>query len=420
MIKDQFTADPTARLFNGKIYVYPSHDIVPPEGEGRAGWFNMADYHVFSSADLVTWEDHGVILSQKEVPWADKDAYSMWAPDAVEKNGKYYFYFPTRGKGAGNGEGGFSIGVATADKPEGPFIPQEEPIQGVTGIDPNVFIDKDGQAYLYWSQGKIYGARLQGNMLSLASDPIIFRELPQEGHIEGPFVFEREGIYYLTYPHVANKIERLEYATGNDPLGPFTPQGVIMDESDSGTWTNHHSITEFKDQWILFYHDNDLSPDFDKNRSIKADSLFFNKDGSIQKVIPSLRGVGVTDATQKIEIDRYSGKSPDASVAFIEPEDTFKGWYIALNSNEWVQYNQVEFPEGLKKVKIRASSGSGGVLQLRLKNVKGPVISEITVPENKGWTIIEAKLQNYTPGKHNLVVVVKQNAAKVDWVSFSK
>ena len=133
-------------------------------------------------------------------------------------------------------------------------------------------------------------------MLELDSEVKVLGELPAKGLKEGPYVFERNGIYYLTYPHVENKIERLEYAISNNPLGPFKVTGVIMDESPTGCWTNHHSAIQFKDQWYLFYHDRDYSPNFDKARSIRLDSLFFNSDGTIKKVIPTLRGVGLTDA----------------------------------------------------------------------------------------------------------------------------
>ncbi|HEX2935409.1 MAG TPA: family 43 glycosylhydrolase [Bacteroidales bacterium] len=155
IIRDQFTADPTARVFGDKVYLFPSHDIPTPPNEGlRKDWFCMADYHVFSSANLTDWTDHGMILSQTTVPWADPKAYSMWAPDCIFRNGKYYFYFPTApDKSQGRG---FSIGVAIADKPEGPYIPEPKPIAKVRGFDPYVFIDKDGQAYLYWSMGGIF------------------------------------------------------------------------------------------------------------------------------------------------------------------------------------------------------------------------------------------------------------------------
>lgn len=291
LIMTQFTADPSARVFNGKVYIYPSHNILATPGHGKPGWFCMQDYHVFSSANLTDWTDHGVIVSQNKVPWADSTAYSMWAPDCIERDGKYYFYFPTVAK-AGGGRG-FSVGVAIADKPEGPFVPQPLPIAGIHGIDPNVQIDKDGQAYIYWAQGNLYGAKLKANMLELASEPVKLEGFPDKGLKEGPYLFARKGIYYMTYPHVADKIERLEYAMSDNPLGPFKYAGVLMDESASGCWTNHQSVIEFKNQWYLFYHNDDLSPNFDKNRSVRADSLFFNQDGTIRKVNPTLRGVGL-------------------------------------------------------------------------------------------------------------------------------
>ncbi|MBO9684106.1 MAG: family 43 glycosylhydrolase, partial [Flavisolibacter sp.] len=189
-------------------------------GKGRVGWFCMEDYHVFSSANLTDWTDHGMIVTQNKVPWVRPDSYSMWAPDCTERNGKYYFYFPTSPNDTSFGRG-FTIGVAIADKPEGPYVPQPTPIKGVRGIDPNVFIDKDGQAYLYWSQGNIYAAKLKDNMVELASEVVTLKDLPTQGLKEGPYLFERNGTYYLTFPHVADKIERLEYATSNSPLVPF-------------------------------------------------------------------------------------------------------------------------------------------------------------------------------------------------------
>ncbi len=420
-ITDQFTADPTARVFNGKVYVYPSHDILAVEGKGRPGWFCMEDYHVFSSPNLVDWTDHGVIVSQHNVPWVDSTSYSMWAPDCVEKNGKYYFYFPARQKG-NDPRQGFTIGVAVADAPEGPFTPQPEPIKNVRGIDPNVLIDKDGQAYLYWSMGHIFVAKLADNMLELASEPMIIENLPGKGLKEGPFVFERNGIYYLTFPHVENKTERLEYAMGSSPLGPFTMTGVIMDESPTGCWTNHHSIVEFNGQWYLFYHHNDLSPKFDKNRSIRIDSLFFNEDGTIRKVIPTLRGVGLTDAARNIQIDRYSRISETgASIAFLDTLNTFAGWKTVFEQkNAWIQYNSVDFgSKKLKSVYVKAASPSGGMLQIRLDGVDGPVIATVKIPKSADWNVFKAPLKKYRPGVHHLTVVsAADTPVEIDWLSF--
>lgn len=263
LIMDQFTADPTARVFDGKVYVYPSHDV-----NCGTDWFCMKDYHVFSSENLIDWTDHGVIVDQKEVEWVNSTGNSMWAPDAIEKDGKYYFYFPSVAD-TNSGERGFKIGVAVSDNPYGPFEPEKTPIEGISGIDPGIFIDNDGQAYISWSgRGNLVIAKLKDNMKELASEPVVVEGVPKTGLSEGPFMFERNGIYYFTYPLVIEKTEALVYATGDNPLGPFEYKGVFMDEHPSSCWTNHHSMIEYKDQWYLFYHHNDLSPDFDKNRSI--------------------------------------------------------------------------------------------------------------------------------------------------------
>ena len=294
IISDQFTADPTARVFDNKVWLYPSHDIVPPAGQ-RQDWFCMEDYHVFSSENLTDWTDHGVILSQEQVPWGKPDGYAMWAPDCVEKDGTYYFYFPDAPR-----EGrGFAIGVATAKHPEGPFKPEKEPIKGISGIDPCVLVDDDGQAYIYWSGMGLRGAKLKANMKEVDGEMMVMEGLP-EGFKEGPFVFRRGEWYYLTFPWVRGKktaendnpTETLAYAMSKSPLGPWQFKGLIMAEHVNGCWTNHHSLVEYRGQWFLFYHHNDLSPNDDKRRSVCIDRVSFNFDGTIQQVSPTRRGVG--------------------------------------------------------------------------------------------------------------------------------
>jgi len=420
IIRDQFTADPTGRVFNGKMYLFPSHDIPAPESFPRKDWFCMEDYHVFSSSNLTEWTDHGVIVSQEKVEWVNPTSFSMWAPDCIERNGKYYFYFPANVK---TGRG-FGIGVAIADKPEGPYIPEKEPIANVRGIDPCVFIDKDGQAYIYYSLNRIFAAKLKDNMTELASEPVVLGDLPTKGLVEGPFFFERNGKYYLTYPHVENKIERLEYAMGDNPLGPFKVTGVIMDETPMGTWTNHHSLVQYNGQWYLFYHQSAYSPKFDKNRSAQIDSLFFNPDGTIKKVIPTNRGVGITSALSKIEIDRYSHTSPEGvSIAFMDTTNTFKGWKAILNNpNSWITYNAVDFgSKKLKSVQVNASSQTGGTLQIRLNKSDGLLLAEVKVPKSTALNIVNTRLLKYQKGIHNLVMVLKDNSnVEVDWIQFTR
>ena len=374
----------------------------------------MEDYHVFSSDNLTDWTDHGVIVTQTEVPWLTKINYDMWAPDCVEKDGKYYFYFPVGGR----------IGVAIADKPEGPYTVQEQPVNGIRGIDPCVLFDKEGQAYIFTSMGRIMVAKLKDNMVDIEGEVLTIENLPTQGLIEGPFAMELNGKYYLTYPHVENNIERLEYAMSDSPMGPYKPVGVIMDESESGCWTNHHSIVQFKGQWYLFYHDRDYSPNFDKNRSVRIDRLSFNPDGTIQKVIPTLRGVGISDAKQKIEIDRYSKISETgASIALLDTVNTFKGWETILeNKNAWIQYNDVDFgKKKFKTLQVLAKSSEGGTVQVRLDSVDGPVLSEVKIPQSNDWKVIEAGKINFEKGVHDLFVVLADDGqAQIDWMKFQK
>lgn len=420
IITNQFSADPSARVFEGRVYLYPSHDIPAGEGRGRPGWFCMEDYHVFSSGNLVDWTDHGVIISQDKVPWVNAKTFSMWAPDCISRYGKYYFYFPAPANDTTSGRG-FSIGVAVSDKPYGPFAPQPVPIRNVHGVDPNPFIDKDGQAYLYWAARNIYAVKLKDNMLELAGEPQLIQSLPDTGLKEGPYMFERNGKYYMTYPHVQNKTERLEYAMGDSPMGPFKVAGVIMDESPE-CWTNHQSIIEFKNQWYLFYHHNDLSPNFDKNRSVRVDSLFFNDDGTIRKVIPTLRGVGLTDASREIQIDRYSLKSEKgASIVFLDTLKRFEGWKTILDTaNAWIQYNSVDFGNhNFGNVHARALSETGCTLELRLDRVDGPLVSRVELGRTNGWSEVNSPVSACQPGIHNVIVLLRINGkVELDWIRF--
>lgn len=416
IIRDQFSADPTAKVFEGKLYLYPSHDIPSPI-ERLKKWFCMADYHVFSSDNLTDWKDHGVIVSQTHVPWVQPDSYTMWAPDCVYKDGKYYFYFPAALRGT---EKDFAVGVAISDKPYGPFTPQMQAIEGVNGIDPCVLIDTDGQSYIYWAGQGMYMAKLKDNMTELASDPIPVSELP-DGFKEGPFVFERKGKYYFTFPWVKDKTEKLAYCMGDSPMGPFEFKGIIMDESPTDCWTNHHSIVEYQGQWYLFYHHNDYSPDFDKNRSVRVDSLSFNADGTICKVTPTLRGVGITDARTRIQIDRYSSiSSTGASIDFIDEADKFQGWKVVFNQkNAWLQYNRVDFGnEKVQELTVRARSASGGVLQVRTGK-SGKLIATIRIPRSKEWVENRVPVALAPTGIQDLYVSLQSGSqVEVDWIGF--
>ena len=447
VIRDLFSADPTARVFRGKVYIYPSHDIVPPAGQ-RQDWFCMADYHVFSSENLTDWTDHGVIVSQEKVPWGKPDGYSMWAPDCVEKDGKYYFYFPN---GPKSGRG-FAVGVAVSDSPEGPFVPEPEPIKGIMGIDPCVLLD-EGAAYIYWSGMGIRGAKLKDNMKELDGELQEVQmprregmpEMPPmkvggqqmeglpDGFKEGPFAFRRGDWYYLTFPWVREEggTETLAYAMSRNPLGPWDFKGIIMAEHTNRCWTNHHSLVEYKGQWYLFYHTNFFSPKDDKRRSVCIEKVAFNADGTIQEVKPTMRGVGINQATERIEIDRYSSASGDIQTAYVDTADAKLGACVTLTEKEsWVKYEGVDFgsiTDGYLTIGVRA--GGNTEVYVREGSAKGKVIAKVpvTVKSENGpfrrdmsgqWLTLTAPLE-YTPsGITDLVITCEGETVSVDWLRF--
>ena len=446
IIRDQFAADPTARVFNNKVYVYPSHDILPPAGQ-RQDWFCMEDYHVFSSENLTDWKDHGMIVTQNKVPWVRPDSYSMWAPDCVYRNGKYYFYFPSAPK---DGRG-FGIGVAIADNPEGPFVCEPEPIKGVNGIDPCVLLASDGNAYLFWGAGRC--AKLKDNMKEIADDTPTetikwgdrefemkgvncLKDLPNR-QAEGPFAFEYNGNYYLTYPYVRENTEVLGYAMSKNPMGPYEYKGLIMAEQPNGCWTNHHSIINYKGQWYLFYHRNDFSPKDDKRRSACIEKLSFNPDGTIQEVKQTLRGVGINQATEKIEIDRFNEASAGVTTELIDTINTFRSYQATLPAKgSWLCYKDIDFScltDGYFVISAKAADNT--VFYVREKSANGKILAkvEMTVkPETPAgmpamfrrdfsnqWLTLTAPLEFTPKGVSDLVITCEGDAAvSVDWIQF--
>ncbi|AXT50232.1 glycosyl hydrolase family 43 [Aquimarina sp. BL5] len=417
LVTHMYTADPTARVFNGKLYVFPSTDIVCEEGKGENG-FCMPSYNVFSSEDLTNWTDHGKIIDQTDVPWGKKDGFGMWAPDCVEKDGTYYYYYPAPPLD----KSGFRrVGVATAKKPEGPYVLEKNYIKGVNGIDPNVLNDDDGKSYIYFGGGKkLYVAELNSDMKSIKGKAKEIEGLP-DGYKEGPFMFKKDGLYYFTFPHDKSGSEEIAYATGTNPMGPFEYQGKIMERWKDGIWTNHHSILEYKKQWYIFYHHHDISNN-QHLRSMRADSLFFGKKGQILKTKATLRGIGITSAKEHIQIDRFS-KSKNVKVSKLK-DDKVVGWQLDyIQNGSFVTYNAVDFRKKYNKVIYRVSSGSdGGNIKLY---VDGKLISTTKV-ENTGnwntWKTVETPINKKIKGIKNIKLVFEGDSSdyllNIDWLKF--
>lgn len=414
VIRDQYAADPTARVFGDRVYLYPSHDIISPVAPEKR-WFAMADYHVFSSTDLTDWTDHGVILDQKQVAWANPEGYAMWAPDCVEHHGRYYLFFPS---GMKSGRG-FGIGIATAPSPIGPFIPAAQPLDGVRGIDPCMLQTTQGESYLFWAgNGGITVARMDDDYQRIAAAPQVVQGLP-EGFKEGPFAFERNGLYYLTFPWVRQKdgTETLAYAMSQKPEGPYTFKGVIMDEWADKCWTNHHSIMQYRGQWYLFYHHNDYSPSFDKCRSVRIDSLSFRPDGTIMKVEPTLRGVGLTDARRHIEIDRYSSiSSTGAQAMLLDSLQPFRGWALRLNRQGWARYNRVAFRPGLCRLTLRARAQKPSTVAV---TIGSQCVARLNIAPCDSFSEQTVSINPVAAGTYDIKVQLEKGSnADVDWISF--
>ncbi len=335
LFPNDYMADPSVNVFNGRLYVYPSHDWDSGECfDDDGGHFQMRDYHVLSMDDVMDGEvtDHGVILDVEEVPWAEKQ---MWDNDVVEKNGKYYLIFSAK-----DYSGMFRLGVAVSDTPEGPFRPEEHPIRGSFSIDPCVFKDDDGEIYCYF--GGIWGGQLQWRaplaapyapiaqpdsapapadaadlghapdkktelfapagapalssyVVRMTDDVLQFNEAPRPVLIvdengeplkaddphrffEASWMHKQNGKYYFSYS--TGDSHYLCYAVGDNPYGPFTYQGVILDPVVG--WTTHHSIVEYKGQWYLFHHDCVPSNDITWLRSLKVMPIEFDENGKIK------------------------------------------------------------------------------------------------------------------------------------------
>ena len=273
-----YTADPSGHVWqDGRLYVYASHDIDPPRGCDL-----MDQYHVFSSADLKHWTDHGEILRASQVPWGRPEGGFMWAPDCAYRNGKYYFYFPHPSES--NVAPSWKVGVAVSDRPDRDFKVMPQPMPGVGGwdlIDPAVFVDDDGKAYFYYGGGgKCYGAPLADDMVSLAG-PLQVMQGVDDFH-EAAWVHKYNGRYYLSYADNNEGANRLRYAIGDTPLGPWRSMGVFLGPQSCAM--SHGSIVQFRGQWYVLYHCSDLSNGENALRSICIDPLYYNPDGTIQLV----------------------------------------------------------------------------------------------------------------------------------------
>ena len=392
IITSIYTADPSARVWaDGRLYLYASHDMDPPRGCDY-----MDRYHVFSTDNMVDWRDEGEILRASQVPWGRKEGGFMWAPDCAYRNGTYYFYFPHPSETRWNDT--WKIGVATSSKPASDFkvTGYIDGLGGFAMIDPALFMDDDGQAYIYFGGGShCAGAKLKANMTEL--DGAVQPMVGLEDFHEASWVFKRNGIYYLSYADNHQKNNQMRYAISTNALGPWTYKGIYLEPTDCDT--THGSIVEYKGQWYQFYHNCSISGRGNL-RSVCVDKLNFNDDGTIQMIVQTKEGppaVGSVMAPDTNAVKYVVGGAVMENGAQVEDDDAAAGGKSVRKlhlENASIQFNQVGGSRGGRTaVTIHYATAENAKLKLF---VNGEDYSFLNTPATGGW-------DKYT-GQANLTV----------------
>lgn len=421
-----YTADPAAHVWpDGRLYVYPSHDVDPALGA------NLMDrYHVFSTSDMVNWRDEGEILRSSQVTWSGPPGGFMWAPDCAFANRKYYFYFPHPSDPSGtNWNYTWKIGVAVSLSPCSDFTPLTNYIEGVGGfsmIDPDPFIDTDGQAYLFYGGGgNCAVARLNPDMISINGTAEAMTNL-HDFH-EGTWVFKRDNLYYLTYANNAANNNEMEYATATNVMGPWTPKGVYLTSTGSGT--THGSVVQYHGQWYQFYHNAVISGN-GTLRSMCVDVLNFDADGNILTVVqttngPPTNGVPPPPSTNTIVYSITNCTIGNGST-FVSDSAAWDGWCIQnmhISTNTFFQLSGVDGGSngGLTSMELHfAVQGTGSKLRVA---VNGQDYSYINTLNTIGWSIFTGS--SYLtiplgPGPTNVILLTGgHGGVNPDYVAFT-
>lgn len=402
VITSIYTADPSAHVWeDGRVYIYASHDVDPARGCDL-----MDRYHVFSSADMVNWRDEGEILGSADVSWGRPEGGFMWAPDCAYKNGTYYFYYPHPSGSDWNST--WKIGVAASPEPSRGFTDQGY-IPGLGGfamIDPAVFVDEDNRAYMYYGGGgKCEAGELDEDMMSIKGG---MREMEGlEDFHEAAWVFKRNGVYYLTYADNLENNNRMRYATSDQPLGPWMYRGIFLEPT--GCSTTHGSVAEFKGQWYLFYHNQELSGE-GTLRSVCIDELYFNEDGTIRTVVQTREGVkpaGEAPLPNPLMKSYEAGDSTAGGGAVIEASDEGRSVIAGLDgADACCRFHNVDGGVNGGRAEVRILYATAEPLaKLRLM-VNGKDYSLINAPSTGGSTAFTGctgLTVQLEPGSGNLI-----------------
>ena len=426
IIQTKYTADPAPMVYNDTLFLYTGHD------EDDAFGFKMQNWLLYTSTDMVNWTDHGVVASLKDFKWVNNDN-GAWASQCIHRNGKFYLYCPV--------PNGVGIGVLVSDSPYGPFIDViGKPLvkNGVHDIDPTVLIDDDGQAYMYWGNPKLYYVKLNDDMISYSGD-IIQEPTTPKNYQEGPWIWKRNGYYYLAYASTCCP-EGIGYAMSNSPTGPWVYKGMIVDASDK-TRGNHPGIIEYKGKWYCFGHSYDLlkltKSKFYERRSVDMDEMEYNPDGTIQNrhywSDEGAEQVETLNPFKRVEAETMAWSEGVKTMFETEWEGDFewaRGKKIAdrlfvtsIHNGDYIMVKGVDFSEGAESIEVSAASLYGGKIEIHTDKIDGPILGTINVNtsgEGDIWKTLSTPVNNIK-GVHDLFFVFRgeKDLFNFDWWKFT-
>ena len=372
IIQTKYTADPAPMVYNDTVFLYTTHDEDDAEG------FKMQDWLLYTSTDMVNWTDHGVVASLKSFDWVKRDN-GAWAEQVVERNGKFYMYCPIHGNG---------IGVLVSNSPYGPFKdPLGKPLvwqkEHWDDIDPTVFIDEDGQAYMYWGNPNCYYVKLNEDMISYSGDIVKLKETP-EHYQEGPWFYKRNGHYYLAFASTCCP-EGIGYAMSDSPTGPWKTKGYIMRPTER-TRGNHPGIMDYKGKSNVFGLNYDLlkleTNTHYERRSVSVAEMHYNEDGTIQEVPywadTKLEQIGTFNPFRKVEAETMAwgyglktAPNADKSLSVVD-----------VNNGEYICVRGVDFGKNkARRFEVSALPLEGGNLKIRLDAPDGKIVGNVNIPQ---------------------------------------
>jgi arabinoxylan arabinofuranohydrolase len=387
IVQTSYTADPAPVVYDGALYLYTSHD----DDVTVNNFYTMNDWRLYSTTDMVNWTDHGTPASLKTFSWSTDSA---WAPQGVARNGKYYLYVPI------NNNTGAKIGVAVSNSAAGPFtdpLGKALAASGSSNIDPTVFVDDDGQAYMYWGNGTLRYVKLNSDMISTSGS---ITNVTLNGFTEGPWFYKRGSLYYMVFAATSGN-EKISYATSNAPTGPWTVRGDIM--GTGSTYTNHPGVIDYQGHSYFFYHNSALPGGNNYKRSVCVEEFTYGADGSIPTLTMSTKGpagVATLDPFKQVEAETIAFSSGLKTEVCT---DTGAGMDVTSISNgDYIKVKDVDFLDGVTSFDARVSSAaSNAKIELHLDSQTGTLLGTCDVSGASAWTTKTCAVSGGS-GKHDL------------------